>query len=132
MVAFDNMLALDQWVVDRAAQLQARIEKAYEEYRFLDVYQQVHTFCSRELGGFYLDVIKDRQYTTPTDSLARRSCQTALYHVVEAMSRWVAPILSFTAEEAGPNDDVSKDGTRCDEDLLVVDPVKVGRVKDAF
>ncbi|WP_445158521.1 isoleucine--tRNA ligase [Halomonas sp. E14] len=99
VVAFDNMLALDQWVVDRAAQLQARIEKAYEEYRFLDVYQQVHTFCSRELGGFYLDVIKDRQYTTPADSLARRSCQTALYHVVEAMSRWVAPILSFTAEE---------------------------------
>ena len=98
-VAFDDMLALDQWVVDRAAQLQARIETAYDEYRFLDVYQQVHTFCSRELGGFYLDVIKDRQYTTQADSLARRSCQTALYHVVEALARWVAPILSFTAEE---------------------------------
>ncbi|PAU74339.1 isoleucine--tRNA ligase [Halomonas salipaludis] len=98
-VAFDDMLALDQWVVDRAAQLQARIQTAYDEYRFLDVYQQVHTFCSRELGGFYLDVIKDRQYTTQTDSLARRSCQTALYHVVEALARWVAPILSFTAEE---------------------------------
>ncbi|MCE8021978.1 isoleucine--tRNA ligase [Halomonas sp. MCCC 1A11036] len=102
-VAFDDMLALDQWVVDRAAQLQARIEKAYEEYRFLDVYQQVHTFCSRELGGFYLDVIKDRQYTTQADSLPRRSCQTALYHVVEALSRWVAPILSFTAEEIYEN-----------------------------
>ena len=98
-VAFDDMLALDQWVVDRAAQLQARIQTAYDEYRFLDVYQQVHTFCSRELGGFYLDVIKDRQYTTQADSLARRSCQTALYHVVEALARWVAPILSFTAEE---------------------------------
>ncbi len=98
-IAFDDMLALDQWVVDRAAQLQARIETAYEEYRFLDVYQQVHTFCSRELGGFYLDVIKDRQYTTQADSLARRSCQTALYRVVEALARWVAPILSFTGEE---------------------------------
>ena len=98
-VAFGDMLALDQWVVDRAAQLQGRIETAYEEYRFLDVYQQVHGFCARELGGFYLDVIKDRQYTTQTDSLARRSAQTALYHVVEALSRWVAPILSFTAEE---------------------------------
>ncbi|MEA3251220.1 MAG: isoleucine--tRNA ligase [Pseudomonadota bacterium] len=98
-IAFDDMLALDQWVVDRAAQLQARIESAYEEYRFLDVYQQVHTFCSRELGGFYLDVIKDRQYTTQADSLPRRSCQTALYHVVEALARWVAPILSFTGEE---------------------------------
>ncbi|TVP46396.1 MAG: isoleucine--tRNA ligase [Halomonas sp.] len=102
-VAFGDMLALDQWVVDRAAQLQVRIEKAYEEYRFLDVYQQVHGFCARELGGFYLDVIKDRQYTTQTDSLARRSAQTALYHVVEALSRWVAPILSFTAEEIHEN-----------------------------
>lgn len=98
-VAFEDMLALDQWVVDRAAQLQVRIEKAYADYRFLEVYQQVHTFCARELGGFYLDVIKDRQYTTQADSLARRSCQTALYHVVEALARWVAPILSFTGEE---------------------------------
>ncbi|GAA5172419.1 isoleucine--tRNA ligase [Modicisalibacter zincidurans] len=98
-IAFGDMLALDQWVVDRAAQLQVRIEQAYEEYRFLDVYQQVHTFCARELGGFYLDVIKDRQYTTQADSLARRSCQTALYHVVEALARWIAPILSFTGEE---------------------------------
>lgn len=98
-IALGDMLALDQWVVDRAAQLQTRIEEAYEEYRFLDVHQQVHTFCSRELGGFYLDVIKDRQYTTQADSLARRSCQTALYNVVEALARWVAPILSFTGEE---------------------------------
>uniref|UniRef100_UPI00261C273A isoleucine--tRNA ligase n=1 Tax=uncultured Halomonas sp. TaxID=173971 RepID=UPI00261C273A len=102
-VAFGEMLALDQWVVDRAAQLQARIETAYQEYRFLDVYQQVHGFCARELGGFYLDVIKDRQYTTQTDSLARRSAQTALYQVVEALSRWIAPILSFTAEEIYEN-----------------------------
>jgi isoleucyl-tRNA synthetase len=79
--------------------LQARIEKAFEEYRFRDVYQQVHDFCARDLGGFYLDIIKDRQYTTQADSLARRSCQSALYHVIEALSRWIAPILSFTAEE---------------------------------
>ncbi|WP_456269373.1 isoleucine--tRNA ligase [Kushneria sp. AK178] len=99
MVAFDDMIALDQWVVDRTALLQARIQTAYEEYRFRDVYQQVHDFCARDLGGFYLDIIKDRQYTTQADSLARRSCQSALYHVIEALSRWVAPILSFTAEE---------------------------------
>ncbi|MDT0501743.1 MULTISPECIES: isoleucine--tRNA ligase [unclassified Halomonas] len=111
---FDEMLALDQWVVDRAAQLQARIETAYEEYRFLDVYQQVHGFCARELGGFYLDVIKDRQYTTQADSVARRSAQTALYHVVEALSRWVAPILSFTAEEIHEH----IPGTRGDSVLL--------------
>ncbi|MDN3521496.1 isoleucine--tRNA ligase [Halomonas ramblicola] len=98
-LAFDDLLALDRWVVDRAAQLQTRIETAYQEYRFLDVYQQVHGFCARELGGFYLDVIKDRQYTTQADSVARRSAQTALHRVVEALARWVAPILSFTAEE---------------------------------
>ncbi|MCK0716144.1 isoleucine--tRNA ligase [Chromohalobacter sarecensis] len=98
-VAFEDMLALDQWAVDRAAQLQERMRTAYDDYRFRDVYQQVHDFCAHELGGFYLDVIKDRQYTTQANSLARRSCQTALYHVVEALVRWVAPILSFTAEE---------------------------------
>ncbi|WP_106475584.1 isoleucine--tRNA ligase [Phytohalomonas tamaricis] len=99
----ERMLALDRWALDRAALLQARIEKAYEEYRFLDVYQQVHAFCARDMGGFYLDIIKDRQYTTQSDSLARRSCQTALYHIVEALARWVAPILSFTADEIYEN-----------------------------
>ena len=63
----------------------------------------MHNFCSGELGGFYLDVIKDRQYTTQTNSIARRSCQTALYHMAEALSRWIAPILSFTAEEIWEN-----------------------------
>ncbi|MGM8852021.1 isoleucine--tRNA ligase [Salinicola halophyticus] len=102
-VAFDDMLALDRWAVDRAAELQGRIQKAYSDYRFRDVYQQVHDFCARDMGGFYLDIIKDRQYTTQPDSLARRSCQTALYHIVEALSRWIAPILSFTAEEIYEN-----------------------------
>ncbi|KAA0016701.1 isoleucine--tRNA ligase [Salinicola corii] len=102
-VAFDDMLALDRWAVDRAAELQARIQQAYADYRFRDVYQQVHDFCARDMGGFYLDIIKDRQYTTQPDSLARRSCQTALYHIVEALARWVAPILSFTAEEIYEN-----------------------------
>ena len=68
-------------------------------YNFLNVYQKVHNFCSLDLGGFYLDIIKDRQYTTQSDSLARRSCQTAMYHIMEAFVRWIAPILSFTAEE---------------------------------
>ncbi|WP_110648560.1 isoleucine--tRNA ligase [Salinicola peritrichatus] len=102
-VAFDDMLALDRWAVDRAALLQERIRQAYADYRFRDVYQQVHDFCARDMGGFYLDIIKDRQYTTQADSLARRSCQTALYHIVEALARWVAPILSFTGEEIYEN-----------------------------
>jgi len=75
------------------------VKVAYEQYRFLDVYQQVHHFCVQELGGFYLDIIKDRQYTTKADSLPRHSCQTALYHIAQALTRWIAPILSFTSEE---------------------------------
>ncbi|UTW11108.1 isoleucine--tRNA ligase [Marinobacterium rhizophilum] len=98
-VAPEDMLALDRWAVDAAYRLQQKITAAYDSYRFLDVYQQVHHFCAQELGGFYLDIIKDRQYTTQADSLARRSCQTALYHIAEALTRWIAPILSFTAEE---------------------------------
>lgn len=94
-----DMLALDRWAVDATARLQQKVIAAYDSYRFLDVYQQVHHFCVQELGGFYLDIIKDRQYTTQPDSLARRSCQTALFHIAQALVRWNAPILSFTAEE---------------------------------
>ncbi|MFT6914137.1 MAG: isoleucyl-tRNA synthetase [Motiliproteus sp.] len=99
LVADADMLALDRWVVDRAAQLQQEIQSAYNLYQLHSVYQKVHHFCSQDLGGFYLDIIKDRQYTTQPDSLARRSCQTALYHVAEALARWIAPITSFTADE---------------------------------
>ncbi|ODC04541.1 isoleucine--tRNA ligase [Terasakiispira papahanaumokuakeensis] len=98
-LAPEAMLPLDRWIVDAALQLQQKVVSAYDQYRFLDVYQQVHHFCVSELGGFYLDIIKDRQYTTQTNSQARRSCQTALYHVAEALVHWIAPILSFTAEE---------------------------------
>ncbi|MBX9915602.1 MAG: isoleucine--tRNA ligase, partial [Pseudomonadaceae bacterium] len=95
----EEMLALDRWAVDRALLLQQEIIEAYDGYRFLNVYQKVHNFCVQELGGFYLDIIKDRQYTTAADSTARRSCQSALYHISEALVRWIAPILAFTADE---------------------------------
>jgi isoleucyl-tRNA synthetase len=95
----EQMLALDRWAVDRALVLQEELRGLYERYQFHQVYQTLHNFCAVDLGGFYLDIIKDRQYTTPEDSVARRSCQTALYHIAEAMVRWMAPILSFTAEE---------------------------------
>jgi isoleucyl-tRNA synthetase len=95
----EEMLALDRWAVDRALLLQREIIEAYDGYRFLNVYQKVHNFCVQELGGFYLDIIKDRQYTTAADSAARRSCQSALYHISEALVRWIAPILAFTADE---------------------------------
>jgi isoleucyl-tRNA synthetase len=95
----EEMLSLDRWAVARAASLQAEIRAAYDRYEFHLIYHRVHNFCVNDMGGFYLDVIKDRQYTTRADSLARRSCQTALYHIAEAMVRWLAPILSFTSEE---------------------------------
>lgn len=95
----EELLPLDRWIVDRAKRVQDHVVAAYDDYQFHLIYQRVHNFCSVELGSFYLDVIKDRQYTTQRDSLARRSAQTALYHVAEALTRWIAPILSFTAEE---------------------------------
>ncbi|MFC3608760.1 isoleucine--tRNA ligase [Stutzerimonas tarimensis] len=99
LVPNDQLIALDRWAIDRALLLQREIGEAYDSYRFWNVYQKVHNFCVQELGGFYLDIIKDRQYTTGADSLPRRSCQTALYHIAEALVRWIAPILSFTADE---------------------------------
>ncbi|MGC9387037.1 MAG: isoleucine--tRNA ligase [Hydrogenovibrio sp.] len=98
-VPYDKMLPLDQWAVGQAARIQQEVQLAYDGYHFNTIYQAVTRFCSVELGAFYLDVIKDRQYTCKADSLPRRSAQTALYHIVEALTRWVAPILSFTAEE---------------------------------
>lgn len=98
-VPADQMLALDRWVVDAAASLQDDIIAAYDELAFHQIYHKLHNFCVAELGGFYLDIIKDRQYTTQADSLARRSAQTALWQIAEAFVRWAAPILSFTAEE---------------------------------
>ncbi len=98
-VAFDDLVGLDHWIVSRAAETQKTIIEAYEAYDFLTVTQTLMQFCSIELGSFYLDVIKDRQYTAKADSHARRSCQTALYHIAEALVRWMAPVMSFTAQE---------------------------------
>ncbi len=94
-----DLLALDRWAIERTAELQREIIAAYDNYNFHLIYQKLHNFCAVDLGGIYLDIIKDRQYTMQENSLGRRSCQTALYHIIEAMTRWLAPILSFTAEE---------------------------------
>ncbi|WP_036769092.1 isoleucine--tRNA ligase [Photorhabdus australis] len=99
MVKPEEMAVLDRWAVGRAQAAQVDIAKCYEEYDFHTVVQRLMQFCSVEMGSFYLDIIKDRQYTAKSDSLARRSCQTALYHIAEALVRWMAPILSFTADE---------------------------------
>jgi len=94
-----DLLSLDRWIIHRASSLQDRLRDAYTRFEFHRVYQDVHNFCSVDLGAFYLDVIKDRLYTTPADSRARRSAQSALHHLAEALVRWIAPVLSFTAEE---------------------------------
>ncbi|RMA78400.1 isoleucine--tRNA ligase [Umboniibacter marinipuniceus] len=100
LVSAQDMVAIDRWAVDRAAKVQDGIKADYETYSLHSIYQKLQQFCIVDLGGFYLDIIKDRQYTCGTDSLARRSAQTAIYHIAEAMVRWLAPITSFTAHEA--------------------------------
>ena len=95
----EEIISLDRWAVACALDAQKEIKEAYDNYQFHTVVQRLMRFCSVEMGSFYLDIIKDRQYTTKADSLARRSCQTALWHIAEALVRWMAPILSFTADE---------------------------------
>jgi isoleucyl-tRNA synthetase len=99
MLAPRDMLVLDRWALNRARSLQQDIVAAYDSYSFHVIYQRLHQFCAVDLGSFYLDVLKDRVYTTRADSRARRSAQSAMYHMLEALVRWMAPILSFTAEE---------------------------------
>ncbi|MFN3235234.1 MAG: isoleucine--tRNA ligase [Gammaproteobacteria bacterium] len=95
----EKMLSLDRWAMDRAYQVQEKVKLHYHNYQFHMVYQAIHHFCAVDMGSFYLDVIKDRQYTMKKDSIGRRSAQTALYHICEAFVRWISPMLTFTAEE---------------------------------
>jgi isoleucyl-tRNA synthetase len=92
-------LDLDRWAVQQAADTQTAIVAAYERYDFPEIVQRVQNFCTNELGALYLDITKDRLYTMPTDSRGRRSAQSAMYRILEAMVRWLAPIVTFTAEE---------------------------------
>lgn len=98
-VAPEDMLALDRWAMNQAAKSQAIIIEAYKEMQFHLVYQEILKFCSIDMGSLYLDITKDRQYTMPANSQARRSAQTAAYHILQALVRWMYPILSFTSEE---------------------------------
>jgi len=99
LLSIDKMLVLDQWIVSKTADLQSQVVNEYDEYNFHLAMKMILNFCTNDLGGFYLDIIKDRQYTTQSNSLARRSAQSALYHIAHAMVRWIVPVLSFTAEE---------------------------------
>ncbi|URJ25201.1 isoleucine--tRNA ligase [Candidatus Blochmannia ocreatus (nom. nud.)] len=95
----EDMVELDCWAVDCALSTQLSIISDYNKYNFHKVIRRIMHFCSVEMGAFYLDVIKDRQYTMKKNCIARRSSQTALYHIIESMVRWIAPVLSFTADE---------------------------------
>ncbi|AMM25441.1 isoleucine--tRNA ligase [Variovorax sp. PAMC 28711] len=99
-VPLGQMLEIDRYALSRAAQFQAEVLAHYKIYEFHPVVAKLQIYCSEDLGGFYLDILKDRLYTSAPGSLARRSAQTALWHISQAMLRWMAPFLSFTAEEA--------------------------------
>ncbi|MDO5651368.1 MAG: isoleucine--tRNA ligase [Moraxella sp.] len=99
-VDLDELVSLDKFILAQARDTQNIITHAYDEMEFHQVVQAVGVFCSQTLGGFYLDIIKDRTYTTKRDGKPRRSAQTALYHITHALLRWIAPILPFTAQEA--------------------------------
>ena len=98
-IPFSEMLDLDNWVCEHASRVQKQIINAYDNYQFHQIYQILHQFCVIEMGGFYLDIIKDRQYTTQKNSVIRRSAQTAMYHLIQMLIRWLAPIMSYTADE---------------------------------
>ncbi|MET0756092.1 MAG: isoleucine--tRNA ligase [Pseudoxanthomonas sp.] len=99
LVQAADMVALDRWVLHRAFEVQQKIVAAYERYDFAEIVQTLLNFCSVDLGSLYLDVTKDRLYTMREDSRGRRSAQSAMFHILEAFTRWIAPILSFTADE---------------------------------
>ena len=96
----DKLTELDKWMITRTRKLQEEIRQDYLNYNFHYAFQKIHNFCANDLGGFYLDILKDRLYTAKSDSDARVSCQIALSNILQALLRWVSPILSFTAEEA--------------------------------
>jgi isoleucyl-tRNA synthetase len=102
LLVADQCLLLDQWAVQQAHDVQQAVVAAYARHDFPEVVARVQNFCTNELGSLYLDITKDRLYTMPTDSHGRRSAQSAMFRIIEAMVRWIAPILSFTAEEIWP------------------------------
>lgn len=99
LLKVEECALLDQWAVHKTAQLQTEIIEDYNSYQFHNIYQKISSFCSQDLGAFYLDVLKDRLYTAKSDSIARKSAQTAMHHILQALVRWMAPIMTYTADE---------------------------------
>ena len=99
LLTVDRCLLLDQWAIRSARDVQDAVLAAYARYDFPEVVQRVQNFCTNEMGALYLDITTDRLYTMPTGSHGRRSAQSAMFRILEAMVRWLAPLLAFTAEE---------------------------------
>ncbi|MBP9726898.1 MAG: isoleucine--tRNA ligase [Gammaproteobacteria bacterium] len=99
LLPYEKLIALDQWALGHTHDVQGKLRNYFDNYEFHHVCQTIHNFCSVEMGGFYLDITKDRQYTMSKDSIGRRSAQSAMYHILHALVRWLAPIVSFTADE---------------------------------
>jgi isoleucyl-tRNA synthetase len=99
-VAIDQLMEIDRYAIARMAQLQQEIRAHFDDYEFHPVIAKLQMYCSEDLGGFYLDILKDRLYTSGVDSVARRSAQTAIWHITQSLLRLMAPVLSFTVEEA--------------------------------
>jgi isoleucyl-tRNA synthetase len=104
-IELDNLLELDKWILRELALLQQDVKELYEAYSYHQVVQRIHNFCVNQLGGIYLDIIKDRQYTTQQDSEIRRSAQTAMQLIVNQLVVLISPVLSFTAEEIWQGND---------------------------
>ncbi len=137
-VPFDELLEIDRYALSRAAQLQADILAHYEVYEFQPVVSKLQIYCSEDLGSFYLDILKDRLYTTAANSHARRSAQTALHAITHAMLRWMAPFLSFTAEEAwatfGASESIfleTYSDFKSQDDVLLAKWTRIREIRDA-
>ena len=98
-IEHENQIELDKWIINATRNLEKEVIEYYETYSYHNAVQKIHNFCVNELGGIYLDIVKDRLYTCKDSSHARRSCQTSLDYVMNTLVRLIAPILSFTAEE---------------------------------
>jgi isoleucyl-tRNA synthetase len=110
-VPTDKLLEIDRYALVMCAELQTRVVSHYARYEFQPAMQAIQHFCSEDLGGFYLDILKDRLYTTGKDGHARRAAQTTLHHILQTLTRLIAPVLSFTAEEIVETLTKSKDNT---------------------
>ena len=99
MVNLDKLMPIDRWALAKLNELQTRVKESYDKYEFHIVYHSIHNFCVVDMSNFYLDVLKNRLYLEKPDSIQRRAAQTAIYIILNAMTRMIAPILAYTSDE---------------------------------